>query len=321
MNLEKLIPDLCGKRLLITGGSGFFGKNLCETLSTLNRQRDLGMTIYALARNPLWQEGVEFIQHDITKPFDFKMDLDFVIHAATPVSNDNKDFNNNIDIIVNGTQNTLLFAEKNQVKNFLLVSSGAVYGEMPQELGCFSESYVPSDSFFNFHSAYMTGKRISELLALNWAKRTNQHLTIARCFAFSGRYLPLNQHFAIGNFIRDALTQKTIEVKGDGSALRTYMDEEDLVLWLLTILIQGKKDQIYNVGSDVEVSIKDLAHKIAEIVPGTIVNIQGQKLLDAKRNRYIPSIEKAQKELGLRINLSLEKSLRKIIEFNRGKIV
>ena len=154
-------------------------------------------------------------------------------------------------------------------------------------------------------------------MALEWAKRTNIHLSIARCFAFSGPHLPLDQHLAIGNFIGDALKKKVINIKGDGSAVRSYMDAADLVTWLISILLHGKKGEAYNVGSDQEISMKDLAYKISQKVPGSQVVIQNTESCKT-RNRYIPSVEKAKSELNLQIKINLDESIQKMIDFNKG---
>jgi len=73
---------------------------------------------------------------------------------------------------------------------------------------------------------------------------------VARCFAFVGADLPLNVHFAIGNFIRDALTADALTVSGDGTPLRTYLDQSDLAHWLFTMLERGRSGEDYNVSSD-----------------------------------------------------------------------
>lgn len=322
-NLESLTAELeknlKNKTILITGGTGFFGKNLCLALVALNFSKNLGMKIYALARTQVILEGVQFIQHDVTQPFSFQEPIDLIIHAATPVVSEDNQFEKIMDIIVNGTQETLRFAEKINCSKFLLVSSGAIYGEQPEDLNKIPEDYVIKESFYDFKSAYSTGKRISELLAFDWSKRTGGHLTVARCFAFSGPYLPIDQHLAIGNFVRDALKGHVISVKGDGSAIRSYMDAEDLVLWLLTILTRGENGEAYNVGSDQEITMKELSHKIAEKVPGTKVVIQNSESASSKRNRYIPSIEKAKTMLKLEIKVNLDESIQKMIDFNRGQ--
>lgn len=316
--MDELLKDLKGKSILITGGSGFFGKNLCSALVSLNASQNLNLKIYALARTPVIQEGVHFIQHDVTQFFSFNESIDLIIHAATPVVSEDSHFEKTIDIIVNGTQQCLRFAELVNCKKFLLVSSGAVYGEQPEELKSIPEDYTAKDLFYNFKSGYTTGKRISELMALDWAKRTGQNLTIARCFAFSGKHLPLDQHLAIGNFVGEALRNKIINIKGDGRSIRSYMDADDLVLWLLTILLKGENGEAYNVGSDQEMTIKELAYKIAEKFPQTKVVIQNSESEKSRRSKYVPCIEKAKNQLNLKINVSLENSILKMIDFNRG---
>lgn len=318
--LDQLASDLKGKSILITGGSGFFGKNLCSTLVALNSSKNLGMKIFALARTKVEIEGVQFIQHDVTLPLHFQQSMDLIIHAATPAVREDTQLDKTMNIIVNGTQQILNFAELSNCSRFLLVSSGAVYGEQPEDLKQIPEEYVMKESFYDFKSAYSTGKRISELMALEWSRRTGRHLTIARCFAFSGRFLPLDQHFAIGNFIRDALIGNTINVKGDGTAIRSYLDADDLVSWLMNTLIRGENREAYNVGSDQEISMKELANKIAEKVPGTQVIIQNAQNASGKRNRYIPSVEKARTKLGLKIKVNLDESIQKMIDLNRGSL-
>jgi len=135
---------------------------------------------------------------------------------------------------------------------------------------------------------------------------------IARCFAFVGPDLPLNVHFAIGNFIRDALTADAITVSGDGTPLRTYLHQSDLAHWLLTLLVHGRPGQVYNVGSDEVISIAALAHLVRDILaPDKPVYILGQLDPSAARNRYVPDIRKAQQELGLSVTVPLAEAIRR----------
>jgi UDP-glucuronate decarboxylase len=133
---------------------------------------------------------------------------------------------------------------------------------------------------------------------------------IARCFAFVGRDLPLDVHFAIGNFIRDALYAQEIVVSGDGSAVRSYMDQRDLATWLLALLERGQAGQAYNVGSDDEISIRELANLVREVLaPTKPVKIAGNAAAGNFRSRYVPSIDKAQRELRLRLTFPLREAL------------
>jgi dTDP-glucose 4,6-dehydratase len=119
-------------------------------------------------------------------------------------------------------------------------------------------------------------------------------------------------HFAIGNFIRDALTANAITVACDGTPLRTYLHQSDLAHWLFTLLEHGRPGQAYNVGSDEVISIADLAHLVRNILsPEKPVRILGQNPPDVASNSYVPDISKAQQELGLGVSVPLKEAIRR----------
>jgi UDP-glucuronate decarboxylase len=127
---------------------------------------------------------------------------------------------------------------------------------------------------------------------------------VARCFAFVGPDLLLNVHFAIGNFIRDTLTADAITVSGDGTPLRTYLDQTDLAHWLFTLLERGRSGEAYNVGSDEVILVRDI------LAPEEAVHIVGQPDHGAARNRYVSEISKAQQQLGLSVTVPLAEAIR-----------
>jgi dTDP-glucose 4,6-dehydratase len=122
----------------------------------------------------------------------------------------------------------------------------------------------------------------------------------------------LDVHFAIGNFVRDALWADEIVVRGDGSPLRTYLDQNDLANWLLTLLEKGRPGEIYNLGSNEVVSVADLANLVRDLIaPDKRVRILGKADPSHARNRYVPDIRKARSEFGLDVTIPLAESIRR----------
>lgn len=315
-NFQSLAEKLRFKNILITGASGYIGKNLLEILMILNKKYNLQMKIHGLSRAHHAHQGMtSWICHDINNPLNFEMKLDAIIHAATPV-----DLNLNpqalYQTIVNGTRHVLDFARNNHVSLFLNLSSGAVYDPIQNPEGPYTEGMRPESIEFDLAQPYGSGKRHAEILVSHAASDTIKTYN-ARGFAFSGRHLPLNKHFAIGNFVSQLLKGQKIIVKGDGQSVRSYMDSEDMVYWLLTILFCEKRQENYNVGSDQPISIAVLAETIARQGSHIMVKIENSIKSD-KPGKYLPDTKKAQRELGLKINVPLVESIEKMIFFHKS---
>jgi dTDP-glucose 4,6-dehydratase len=136
---------------------------------------------------------------------------------------------------------------------------------------------------------------------------------IARCFAFVGPFLPLDAHFAIGNFLRDALAGGTIQVGGDGTPIRSYLHAADLTIWLWTILIKGRAGRCYNVGSEDARSVREIAELVAERsgAPGVQVALRADSSKPGAR--YIPSCRRAQDELQLETWIDLPSAIERTL--------
>ena len=236
-----------------------------------------------------------------------------VVHAATEAS---AALNRQMplimfDTIVEGTRRALEFAAANSTGKFLFVSSGAIYGMQPPELTHVSESFCGGPDPLDPANAYAEGKRGAELLCA-LAASPSLEIKIARCFAFAGPYMKLDAHFAIGNFIADAMRGGPILVKGDGSPFRSYLYASDLAVWLWTILFQGQSRRAYNVGSEKALSVASLAREVAGTLgPEIEVDISSAATPGAPVHRYVPSTARAREELGLRAEVSLREATRR----------
>jgi len=310
-----LFEGLRGARLFLTGGTGFVGRWLMGTLMAADDRFDLGLKVTVLTRGTEYFRDVEssasgscirFHKGNV-RDFEYpKGDFDFVIHAAAESTRPVSDAETR-ETIVDGTKRCLELGASRAARKFLFVSSGSVYGRQPPEL-----ARIPEDFAAGFEpeglNAYGKAKREAERLVL---ASNGFDATIARGFAFVGPHLALDRHFAIGNFIRDALGGGPIVVRGDGTPLRSYLYAADLVVWLLTILLQGRPSAAYNVGSEEAISIADLAHLVAETVrPGTEVRV----LVSATGEppvRYVPSTKRARSELGLQVWTPLAEAIRR----------
>ncbi len=318
--------ELRGARVLVTGATGWFGTWLLDALVALNRAKSLDLRIVALSRRPevfarLYPElhaaeEIEWIAADVR---DAHLAVDgpitHVIHAATEASaklnaeNPDRMF----DTIVSGTRNLLRWAAPHRDAKILLISSGAVYGVQPPAIERLVEDYRGAPDVLDPGNAYAEGKRAAEQLAAIWHATRGLHITIARCFAFVGPHMPFDSHFAIGNFIRDALEGDEIHIKGDGKPLRSYLYMSDLVVWLLTILVEGRAMRPYNVGADEAVSIAALANRCAAASGREVrVRVDGNS---AGGRHYVPDTTRARDELGLATRVALDDAIGRTVDW------
>jgi nucleoside-diphosphate-sugar epimerase len=323
---ERVWHVLRGQRIFITGGTGFVGCWLLEGLLWANQQLELGLSITILSRNPdafiakaphlATHHIVNLIQGDVSDLHTINDAFDTVIHAATDVAKANANPMSIFNDMVQGTNETLKLAQRCKATRYLLTSSGAVYGRQPASLTHISESYSGAPDTGDVNTAYGQAKRVSEWLAQCCAQQTDLKVSVARCFALIGPYLPLDAHFAAGNFIRDALDNKTIAVSSDGTTLRSYLYAADMVVWLLTILVNGRLAQKYNLGSDQAISIKNLAEKISvTIYNENRVSIATAPDLQKPIQQYVPDITKAKTELALFPFTDLDSAIQKTIDW------
>ena len=318
-----------GARVFVTGGTGFFGSWLVRSLVAADAAFGLGLRVTVLSRSPdrfaarhprLAAAGPLCLVAGDVRDFVFPQDpFTHVIHAATEASArlERDDPRTMEEVCREGTRRVLALADACGADRFLFTSSGAVYARPPRPVDRFSEEMPTTPCPGESAGAYASGKRAAERLCLDAASR-GAGVTIARCFAFVGPGLPLDTHFAIGNFIRDAVAGGPIVVRGDGTPVRSYLYAADLVEWLATILLRGRPGRAYNVGSDEGIPVGAVAGRVADAAavlfphrprPGVVV--EGAATPGAAASAYVPDCVRARTELGLRTTTALDEAIRR----------
>ncbi|OQX51750.1 MAG: hypothetical protein B5M53_10400 [Candidatus Cloacimonas sp. 4484_209] len=307
--LENLLDKFEDSVFFVTGGTGIIGKWMLETLCFLEERYRLNLKVYVLTRN----KEKFFSQYPL---FHGATESSSLAILRSPLKM--------FEVIVKGTWNVLECSRSWRPESILILSSGAVYGKQGKKF--LEETDFGCINFSEPLSAYTMGKETGEHLAMLYFYTFQLPVKIARIFALVGPHLPLEGPFAIGNFIRDALKGGPIVIKGDGTPVRSYLYLGDLVIWLFKILLKGKAGEAYNAGSDKAISIKELAQLIADFAEKELreckkieILIQQNKTFSSASDVYVPSIEKAKKELGLKVFTPLEEAIQKTFYFYRLK--
>jgi dTDP-glucose 4,6-dehydratase len=224
------------------------------------------------------------------------------------------------DVIIDGTRRVLDLAERSGQIPVLFTSSGAVYGRQPANLALVGETSLSGPDPLDPANAYHESKRAAELLCAIAAQARGVRVKIARLFAFVGPYLPLDRHFAIGNFIRDAMAAHPIDISSDGTPVRSYLYAGDMTVWLWRILARGETARAYNVGSERTLSIAETAAAVARSVdPPVACKVRGTPEPGKPPERYAPSTARARGELALAEWTDLPEAIARTIAWHRAR--
>lgn len=271
--------DFNNKSVLITGASGMIPAYMVKTLMCLN-QKGYNIKIYALVRNKQYAEEIfeeylnsknfELIVQDVTTPIEIEGDLDYIIHGASKASA--KYFKQDpTDIIksnVFGTYNCLELARKKNVKGFLLISSGAVYGEVEPEKIPLKEDDYGYLNPLETSSCYGESKRISENMCACWHYQYGIPTKIVRPYHVYGPGIKLDDGRIFADFTKNVLNGEDIVLTSDGTVSRSFCYLSDATRAFFTVLLKGKSCEAYNVGdTDCEISMKDLANMVVSLFP------------------------------------------------------
>lgn len=327
-----LWEEFRGQSIFITGGTGFFGKWLLESLIWANRLLALDCRILVLTRDQTRllaelphlaaEKPVRFLHGDV-RSFTFPDEkFSYVIHMATTSAEATFGGEKPLEKFTTsafGTQRVLEFTARCGATKFLLTSSGNAYGPISGVNGPVSETHPGAPDIENpVSSALGEGKRAAELLTRIYSENFGFEAKICRCFTFLGPYLQTDLHYAAGNFIRDAAAGKPIRVRGNGTPLRSFLYPTDLIVWLINLLFRAPSGRLFNIGSEETISIGALAESIARR-SGSKVIIEGGKasLATSSPDTYVPSIFRIMHELGLSREVSLDEAIDRTIAFQK----
>lgn len=290
--------------LLLFGGTGFIGQSILNYfLKNTPLKKKINKIVivsrYPIKINKFYKDlknnyDVIKINSDISKLKKLPC-VDYVIYAAIL-----KNYNKDHEAFVN----YLNLAKKYHLNSKILyLSSGAIYGVQKKIKG-FKENYLNFNKKINFNKKskykikYSYIKLKNEELLKEFAKKFKIKASIARCFTFAGEYLPLTSQYVLGDIIKNILKNEDIRIKSNYKIIRSYMHSDDLVEWLLKIINNSNVDcPVYNVGSDDHISIHELATMLSKKYS---LNIDFKdKILNKKKDIYVPNIEKAKNELNL----------------------
>ena len=277
------------------------------------------ITIVARNRPRVTTPGITFRQWNLLEKCTLEANYDLLIHAATPTVIDIANPFITYETSLLTMKNLISFAEQHKhAPRILFLSSGAVYGDRFGDSSRIEESWDPVDNAALL-GQYGRGKLIAERMLRDACQAGKCESIVARLFTFSGRFLPLDQHFAIGNFVGQAMLEKHITVRGDGKSIRSYLDSADMASWLITAALEGTSDLPLHIGSEESISIADLAALVAEIAGDFFnqevqVKVMGQKsAIDGVRS-YVPSTELTRQTLLVRETVNLKDSIKDMLK-------
>jgi UDP-glucuronate decarboxylase len=342
--LGDVFASLAGKRLLITGGAGFLGYYLVQSVVRWNEgvsaAERVDLTVYDnYARGvPGWLSGLArqcaVERYDIVEPLsDDSPGFEYVIHAAGIASPTfyRRYPIETMDANVVGLRNLLEYSRARQeagrpLEGFLYFSSSEIYGDPSADAIPTPETYRGNVSCTGPRACYDESKRYGETLCVNFAREYGLPVAIVRPFNNYGPGLKITDRRVIPDFARDVLAGRDMVMFSGGYDTRTFCYVADAVVGYYQALVRGRPGEPYNIGADSpEISILELAERIADCgrdlfgYTGKVVRGRSPErdyLVDNPRRRC-PVIEKARAELGFDPQVSLEEGLRRTLLWYR----
>jgi UDP-glucuronate decarboxylase len=310
------------KRILITGGAGFIGSNLCERLLAEGNQIICIDNLYTGSieniKKFLDNSRFKFIKHDIIYPIKIDGDIHQIYNLACPASPPKyqKDSIYTLKVNFQGILNLLELAkEKNAT--ILQSSTSEIYGE--PEISPQHEKYRGNVNTIGIRSCYDEGKRVAETLMMDFHKQYNVDIRIARIFNTYGPNMDKNDGRVVSNFINQVLNNKNITLYGNGEQTRSFCYIDDQIDGLIKLM---NSSYVYpvNIGNPHEITVKDLANIITRLIKTKTDKTTNSKIIyeklpsDDPTNRK-PDITLARDILKWEPKYHLETGILKTIEY------
>ncbi len=313
------LENLGSSKILICGATGFVGTWLTSSLLQANEEMDLSLEIVIISRDadaaknklsPRPEDPLTIVTGDLASeknPLAYLgHEFTHILHLATPTVAATGSFDEKRYIsTVEGARNLVEYASHMLVPPVLVhTSSGGVYGKQPLSLERIEEGWV-NKNLESEISAYGRAKLEAEKIIGQASRDGIIRAANPRLFAFLGPHLALDAHFAVGNFMRDALAGTDIRMEGNPSTKRSYLYPTDMTDWLLAILVKPHQD-VLHVGSRIPVEMSELAEKISETFNGTPISFLG---MESQASNYVPETQVMRRIYGVNQRIGLEEGL------------
>lgn len=304
------------KTILITGGAGFIGSNLCEKLLNDNNKIICVDNLFTgnikNIKHLIQKSNFEFILHDIIIPLKINCDIDEIYNLACPASPEKYQIDpiNTLKVNFLGVLNLLELA-KNKKAKFLQSSTSEIYGE--PEITPQHEEYRGNVNTVGIRSCYDEGKRVAETLITEYRNKYNVDVRIVRIFNTYGPKMDKKDGRVVTNFINQALNNENITLYGNGDQTRSFCYIDDQIDGLIKLMNSNYVLPI-NIGNPHEITVKELAQIILKLTNSESKIVYKDLPSDDPTNRK-PDITKAKNILNWEPKYDLEKGLIKTIEY------
>lgn len=325
-----LLEPLQGSHLTVTGGTGFVGSWIAESVAHLNDVHGFGTQLTLVARGTdrfaidhhhlSARSEIRLVKADVRQLPSLPRDTNFVIHAAAnpdtrmhasrPVET--------MTTIADGTASVLrALRNTSDLRMIVNLSSAMAVGPQPLSVEQLPETHEGAPAAGLASSGYAEAKRYAETLCAAVTSQDRLPVVNVRPFAFIGPFQSLSTPWAVNSFMAEALTGGPIRVLGSGRTVRSYLYGSDVAFWLLRIAAAASAGDCINLGSDEAVDLETVARTIAtEVDPAPDVVLNFGRHNAAQDTRLVPSISAA-REFGLAVRVPFAEAISRTVAWNR----